>query len=116
MDVGPTSWSCRNAPYENMKLAYACKKNIEMTSQMSKKQCTHGLDCEKNEFIIGIAWQTITCKYPGYNSTIRKFFCQGTTLHKVCGQTRQKLKNTQEHAMIVRWKGVKESTQIRTVF
>ena len=92
------------------------QKNIETTSQMSKNQCTHGLDCKKNEFIIGIGWQTITCKYPGYNSNTRNFSWQGTVLHEVCGQTRQKLKNTQEHAMIVRWKGVKESTQIRTVF
>lgn len=92
------------------------QKNTEKTAQMNKNQCTYGLDCEKNEFITGNGWQTITCKYPGYNSTTRNFFWQGTALHEVCGQTRQKLKNTQEHAMIVHWKGEKESTQIRTGF
>lgn len=92
------------------------QKNTEKTAQMSKNQCTYGLDCEKNEFITGNGWQTITCKYPGYNSTTRNFFWQGTALHEVCGQTRQKLKNTQEHAMIVHWKGEKESTQTRTGF
>ena len=92
------------------------QKITETTAQMSKNQCTYGLDCEKNEFITGNRWQTITCKYPGYNSSTRKFSSQGTVLHEVCGQTRQKLKNTQQHAMIVHWKGGKESTQIRTGF